>query len=125
VSRLAIEAGRAALSDAAHLRRTVELTRAGRLYLAQALGGLGLEVLPSQGNFVAARIDARPGENGAATALADALLRRGLIVRAVASFGLPGFVRMSVGTRSENEKLVEVLRALRAAPVRAARREKR
>ena len=103
VSRLAIEAGRAALEDERHRRRTVELTSAGRAFLSSALARLGLRVLPSQTNFVAAEI----GTPAQATTLADSLLRRGLIVRPAAAFGLPGFVRFSVGTERENRLLAE------------------
>lgn len=105
VSRPAIDAGLAALGDEEHLLRTVALTIAGRAWLATAFAALGLAALPSQANFVAVSI----GRDEEAVALALALLRRGLIVRPVASFGLPGFVRVSVGTEEENRRLVAAM----------------
>ena len=71
--------------------------------VAAALGKLGLGVTPSQGNFVLVDLG-RP-----ARGVFDALLRRGVIVRPVASYGLPNHLRITVGTPGENQRLLATL----------------
>ena len=94
----------ASLDDVDFLREIREAVIDGRVYLHQAICDLGLDCLPSQTNFVTI-LDPPMGANE----LADALLRRGYIVRAMGAFGLPNGVRISVGTQAENEKFVAVL----------------
>ncbi len=96
-------AARAALDDLAHLQRSQE-NNAGQLPLLEAaLGKLGLGVTPSQGNLVLVDLG-RP-----ARGVFDALLRRGVIVRPVASYGLPNHLRITVGTPGENQRLLATL----------------
>lgn len=96
----------AALSDRGHVARSREANRLGREQYYSGLARLGVEFVRTQGNFLLARVG-----NGRETA--DALERRGVIVRA----GFPGldeYVRISVGSEEENEvclaSLAEVLR---------------
>jgi histidinol-phosphate aminotransferase len=98
----------AALRDEAHLKRGVSLNASERARLTAALGQLGLEVAPSQTNFVCVRID-RP-----AHAVFEALLRAGVIVR---PFGPPldRHLRISVGLPDENDRLLAVLPSVLAA----------
>lgn len=105
VSRPALAAAEAALADGAHLETTRAVTLEGRRYLAEALGRLGLEVVPSQANFLLVKTPVK------GSALADALLEAGVIVRPVDGYGLPDYVRISVGTRTENERCVAALAA--------------
>ncbi len=109
VNRLAIEGGRAALGDTAHLERTLRLTKLGRAYLFRELAALGYRPVKSHANFVMADL----GSEDAVGTLCRSLLERGLIVRPLAAFGLPGGVRFTVGTERENEALVATLRALK------------
>jgi histidinol-phosphate aminotransferase len=111
VSSLAIEAGRAALDDVEHLERTVTLIRQGRELLSAALAELGFRVLPSHANFVTVDLGGRE----AAEELATELLGQGLIVRPLAAFGLPGHVRITVGTAAENHALLAALQARRSS----------
>jgi histidinol-phosphate aminotransferase len=104
VSRLAEVAARAALDDAEHVERTRSNNARGIDYLTRELGALGVEVWPSDANFVLARIGA---------GVHEALLREGVIVRPLAGFGMPEHVRISVGLPEENERLVKTLRRLR------------
>ncbi|GAB4262203.1 MAG: histidinol-phosphate transaminase [Deferrisomatales bacterium] len=87
-------AAAAALGDEAHLRRSVRLNRRGRERLYRFFRQQGLAYVPSQANFVLARV-------GEADRVAEALLDRGVIVRSAASFGLPEWIRVTVGTDEE------------------------
>lgn len=104
-SDVVLAAASASLDDVDFLREIREAVVDGRTYLHRAICKLGLNCLPSQTNFVTI-LDPPLGANE----LAEALLRRGFIVRAMGAFGLPNGVRISVGTREENEKFVAVLR---------------
>lgn len=101
----------AALGAEAELDARVEHVRGGRQRLASLLATAGLRPYPSQGNFVFAEVpggDGRP-DGHAAAALADALLREGVIVRQMDGFGAPGAIRVTVGTRAEEEFLADAL----------------
>ncbi len=104
VSRLAEVAAAAALDDDEHIERTRRLTAEGIAYLTRELGALGIEVWPSDANFLLARA----GED-----VAERLQREGVIVRPLVGFGMPDFVRISIGLPEENERLVKTLRRLR------------
>lgn len=104
VNSLAQTAAVAALKDSEHLERTLKLTHEGIERLATELTALGLEVAPSEANFVAFRM-----EKGARQAY-EALLRRGVIVRHLGSFGLDACIRVTVGTDSENTRFINGLR---------------
>lgn len=104
VTRAAQVAALAALGDEAHLRRTVEVNRAGLKQLAAGLAGLDVAVTPSHGNFLLMDVH-RP-----AGAVFEGLLRRGVIVRPVGNYGLPTHLRVSVGTAEENEIFLAALR---------------
>jgi len=98
----------AGLSDDEHMRRTRELTHEGRNYLQAEFEAMGLEFVPSAANFVLVRV-------GDGDAVFQALLRRGLIVRAMKSYKMPAWIRVSVGTMDQNRRFIRELRALDAA----------
>ena len=101
------EAAVAALGDEDFLRRSVEHVDRWRPWLVQQLGGLGLEVIPSQANFVLVGFSRTPGRTAAE---AEAwLATHGLIVRGVANYGLPDHLRITVGLEEHNRALVEAL----------------
>jgi histidinol-phosphate aminotransferase len=106
VNVLAEEAALAALDDREHLERTLRTNAEGMDFLARELRALGVEVWPSDANFLLAR---------AGRDVYAKLLREGVIVRPLAGFGLPDHVRITVGLPEENEKLVKALRRLREA----------
>jgi histidinol-phosphate aminotransferase len=103
VSALAEAAALAALEDVEHMERTLRVNAQGIGFLTRALRELGLEVWPSDANFVLACTG--PGTY-------EKLLREGVIVRPLDAFGLPGHVRITVGLPEENERLVKSLRRL-------------
>lgn len=107
---LALLAAEVALDDAGHLHRSVELNTRERARLAQALAAMGLLVLPSQANFLAI------GFGRDAAPINQALLEQGVIVRPIGGgYGLPQFLRVSIGTEVENDRFIAALqKALRA-----------
>ena len=103
VNRLAEIGAAAALDDHEHLERTVRVNNEGIDYLTRELEALGVEVWPTDANFVLAR---------AGVDIAERLLSEGVIVRPMAGFGLPEHVRISIGLPEENERFVKALRRL-------------
>ena len=104
LNRLSVIAGPAALADQNWMRRCVAETRDGRAFLSRELRDMGLTVVPSQANFVL--FDS--GRDG--DALFERLLRRGVIVRPASGWGLDTWIRVSVGTREQNERFLAALR---------------
>ncbi len=106
VNALAQAAAAAALDDDEHLKRSRAMTRAGMEYLVQELQRVGLETIPSQANFVSFcwDRDARP--------LYEALLREGVIVRHLASFGMEKCIRVTVGREADNSRFVAALKKI-------------
>ena len=98
-STLACRAGLAALTDRAHVKRTVETATWAREFIATELDAHTYE---SAGNFVLADV-------GDATTVARTAQREGVIVRDCSSFGLPECIRITCGTREETERAVRVI----------------
>ena len=103
VPGLAAAAG--ALDDREHVEKTVALNRQSIAQLREGLTALGLVVLPSAANFVLC------GLRQPAAKVSDSLLRRGVIVRPVANYGLPNHLRISTGTAEQNERLLAAMAA--------------
>jgi histidinol-phosphate aminotransferase len=104
VNTIALAAALAALDDSEHLSRSVETNRAGMAQLRTGFDALGVRHLPSAGNFV--MIDCgRP-----AAAVYEAMLRQGVIVRPVGNYRLPNHLRVTVGTREQNERMLSALK---------------
>ncbi len=115
---LAQAAAIAAIDDDDHLRRTYDVNAAGLRQLDQGLAALGLDRIPSAGNFVMVGVPDGP-------AVYRALLRKGVIVRPLGpNYGLSRYLRISVGTAADNarclEALGEVLAELRRPAAAAA-----
>ncbi len=108
VNSLALAAAEAALDDADFIAEAKRVNDAGLAQLAEGFCRLGLDFIPSAGNFVCVRV-------GPAQAVFQALLRKGIIVRPVANYGLPEHLRVSVGTEAQNARfltaLAEVMKA--------------
>ena len=110
VNSLAQAAAIAALADADFLARSYRLNRDGLRQLSQGFAMLGLEFVPSAGNFVLVRI-------GRADLINERLLRAGVIVRPVGNYNLPQWLRVSVGLPEENSALLEALGRAIAEPL--------
>jgi histidinol-phosphate aminotransferase len=96
-------AATAALADTAHLARSVELNNVQRARLTEAGHERGLDSLPSAANFLCLDM------GRTAQPIFQAMLKRGVIVRPVANYGLPNHLRVTVGTEPENTRFIQVL----------------
>lgn len=108
VNSLAQAAALAALADSEFLARSDALNREGLRRLESAFSELGLSFVPSRGNFVLVKV-------GPAARVYQELLKRGVIVRPVGNYGLPEWLRVSVGLPEENARFLAVLPAALAA----------
>jgi histidinol-phosphate aminotransferase len=102
VSHVALAAALAALQDQAFIRASYEHNRRGIKQLEAGLKSLGLVHLPTYGNFVTIRLRGAGRVN-------EALLKQGIIVRPIAEYGLPDYLRVSVGLPEQNEQFLETL----------------
>jgi histidinol-phosphate aminotransferase len=93
----------AALSDARHIHRTKAMTRRGLAYLERELQKLKLEFVPSCTNFVLVNV----GDGGK---VFRGLQQRGVIVRPMAGYKLPAWVRVTVGLPEENRRFIAALK---------------
>ena len=109
VSTPAIAAGIAALDDTEHTARSRDLNTELLSWFTSEVEALGLTVNPSVGNFVIIHFD--PASDRNAEAAYRFLFERGIVTRRVAGYGLPDWVRMSIGTRKEMNDVVDALRA--------------
>ncbi len=96
------EAAIAALDDEAFVSRSRRINAAGLKQLTKGFDRLGLETVPSAGNFLLVRV-------GDGDAVFQKLQRAGVIVRPVKGYGLPEWVRVTVGTKAQNERLLAVM----------------
>lgn len=99
----ALLAAEAALDDQAHVQRSIALNAEQRSSLDARLRDRGLTVLPSQANFLTV------GFGRDAQRIHQGLLERGVIVRPMGSYGLPQFVRVTVGTADQNQRFLMAL----------------
>lgn len=95
----------AGLKDRDHQQKTRELTWRGRDYLQTEFAAMGLEFVPSYANFVLVKV----GNGGG---VFKELLQRGVIVRDMTSYGLPEWIRVSVGTMPQNERFISELKKM-------------
>jgi len=92
----------AALDDAEHVKRSLQVNREGLDYLQGEFKKRGLEFVPSQGNFILVRV-------GKGQEVFQQLLGQGVIVRPMGGYRFPEHVRVTVGTMAENRKFIEAL----------------
>ncbi len=103
---LAQAAAVAALDDEEHILRTKQIIRQGREFLFAQLGKLGLECIPSHTNYLMVNV------KQSAEALHQKLLRKGIIVRSMKSFGFKNYIRVSVGTMDQNKRFISELKKI-------------
>jgi histidinol-phosphate aminotransferase len=109
VNSLAQAAAIAALGDQVFLKKCYDLNQAGYAQLTQAFDQMGLKYIPSSGNFVLVKVGDQPG-SGAKVNLE--LLKAGVIVRPVGNYGLPEWLRISIGLPEENEVFIKALKKI-------------
>jgi histidinol-phosphate aminotransferase len=97
----------ASLADTAFQAASRDHVLLWRPWLAQQLGGMGLEVTPSQANFVLVEFPKTPGKT--AVEAAAVLERRGYIVRAVGNYGLPDYLRITIGREEHMRAVIDIL----------------
>jgi histidinol-phosphate aminotransferase len=102
VSAMALAAALAALDDDEHVEKTRRMVREGLAYLTESFRGMGLAYVPACANFMLVEV-------GKGREVFQALEREGVIVRPVDVYGLPQYVRVTVGTGAENRRLVEAM----------------
>jgi histidinol-phosphate aminotransferase len=107
VSSLALEAGQAAITDRAFVKKTLSMNKKGMKQMSQELKRLGFSFVPSQGNFLMVNVQERLGLSG--VEFFNLCLKKGLIIRPVANYGLPDFIRITIGTAEENHFAVRVM----------------
>jgi len=104
VNSLAQVAAAAALDDKKFLRKTREKILAGKDYLYDALAKLGIAYVPTVANFILMDV----GKDG--VGIFREMLKYGVIVRDMQQYGLKNFIRVTIGTKKENERFIEVLK---------------
>ncbi|HJP39966.1 MAG TPA: histidinol-phosphate transaminase [Gammaproteobacteria bacterium] len=106
VNNLAQSAALAVLQDFDYVERARIMNSQGLIALTDGLVSLGLKVIPSIGNFVLVDMG-RPAES-----IYTALLRTGIIVRPVGNYGLPNYLRISLGLPEQNQRLLSELKTI-------------
>lgn len=95
----------AGLEDIEHQQRTRMMTDEGRAFLEQSFADMGLEYVPSRANFILVKV-------GDGDTVFQAMLKQGVIIRAMRAYKLPEWVRISVGTMEQNRRCIAVLAAV-------------
>ncbi len=103
VDTVALAAATAVLDDEDYLERSREVNAAGLKQLCEGFDLMGLDYIPSAGNFVAVELGLQ------AQSVYHSLLEHGVIVRPIAGYGMPEHLRVSVGLAKENEHFLDVL----------------
>ncbi len=111
VNSLAQAAAIAALQDEAFLKKSAEINTQGYRQLTTAFDQMGIAYVPSVGNFVLFRAG---DEENAGAKVNLALLKQGIIVRPVGNYGLPQWLRVSIGLPEENEAFIIALKSVLA-----------
>jgi len=102
VNNLALAGALAALDDEEFLQASYQLNRRGMAQIVAALEKLGLAYIPSYGNFVTFKA-------GDGAALNQKLLQQGVIVRPIGGYGMPEWLRVTIGTEAENARFIAAL----------------
>jgi histidinol-phosphate/aromatic aminotransferase/cobyric acid decarboxylase-like protein len=96
----------AALQDTEFVQKSYALNRAGMLQLTDGFRKLGIETIPSYGNFISFRVK---GDATNTPKIYQSLLRQGIIVRPLGIYEMPHHLRVTIGLASENEQFLESL----------------
>jgi histidinol-phosphate aminotransferase len=104
VNAIALAAASAALDDMEFVARSYAANLSGMRQLEEGARALGLAFIPSSGNFLTIQV-------GRAAEVFKRLLRRGVIVRPLANYGLPEHLRVTIGTAAENDRFLAALAA--------------
>ncbi len=108
VNHLAMVAATAALDDDEFIARSRKVNADGIAYLGAELSRRGIAVIPPHGNFITFKIGSGV-TNVNANVVFHALLKQGVIVRPIAGYGMPDWLRVTIGTRDQNERFLAAL----------------
>jgi histidinol-phosphate aminotransferase len=109
VNSIALTAAEAALDDQPHIEKSVAMNVNGMQLLQSTFSKMGLEYIPSAGNFICVDV-AKP-----AASVYQALLKKGVIVRPVANYDMPSHLRITIGTENENDLFVRAFKEVLAS----------
>ena len=104
VNSLALRSAEVSVTDIDYLKKGLKLNADGMSDLITAFDKMGLSYIPSVGNFICVNV----GDN--AMKVYDDLLYQGVIVRPVANYEMPEYLRITIGTKEENERFVSALK---------------
>ncbi len=107
-SLIAMAAGIAAMGDKDFLHKTLMLNRVGYEFLESNLSKLNITIIPSVTNFITTVWESQKKANY----ITGALLQKGIIVRNLSPFGLPNYIRISIGTEEQNNRLISELESI-------------
>lgn len=103
VNSMAMAGALAALNDKSHLDNSLRINREGLAQYEAAFELMGLDWIPTAGNFISVDLK-RDGRD-----VFNQLLREGVITRPVDNYGMPSFLRITIGTSDENTRCIEAL----------------
>jgi histidinol-phosphate aminotransferase len=109
VNAIAQAGALAALADLGHIEHTLAVNRTGMAFYEKAFASRNLEFVPSHANFLLVKV-------GDGDRVFRDMLKQGVIVRAMSSYKLPEWVRISIGTESQNQRCIEILDAVISKP---------
>jgi histidinol-phosphate aminotransferase len=98
-------AAEAALEDTDFIEQSVQLNAKGMQHLVSAFEEMQLAYIPSVGNFICVKV-------GDADTVYESLLHEGVIVRPVAGYEMPEFLRVTIGTEQENQRFITALKKI-------------
>ncbi|MEH6451119.1 MAG: histidinol-phosphate transaminase [Oleispira sp.] len=115
VNSFALAAAIASLNDVEYVAESKAVNDAGMRYLTQSFDALGLPYIPSVGNFISFEIPTMANGQSVginAAEVNEQLLAGGIIIRPIANYEMPSYLRVSIGTQSENETFIAKLTSI-------------
>lgn len=111
VNSLALVAAKAALADDAYILATKQLNDQGMMQMIAGFDAMALSYIPSKANFITVDVECDGVE------LYELLLQQGVIVRPLSNYGLPQHLRVSIGSKAENQRFLDVISNLLGRPL--------
>ncbi len=112
VSSLGLVGAEASMSDAAFIKKSIQVNNSGMKFMAKYYDQANIPYLPSQGNFYL--INTRRAFGKDASEVFTECLKMGLILRPVANYGMPDWIRVTVGTLPQNKIAVRAFERLKS-----------
>ena len=103
------QAALGSLNDDVHLQKTLKVTKEGMNYFSNQFKKINFEYIPSSANFITIVFKS----NDKASKFVELMMRNGVILRGLKSFGLPNCVRVTIGTMDENKYFIEKIHSLK------------